>query len=298
MKRMHTFLAASLRRRHRRCARDIATRMSRTLLRDTEDRTPDVSSRPRVSRWSGSQVRRSTKPAVVACSSAATGTVRPHHSEGSTIRALMDLAIPQFADLGEPHRPWVVTTDSPASPAPGCSTDLLRSPSPLLNLDALSSQQVREIRGRSSEFVMYLLMYRLWTFSQVGWAWDSQRTVWDAGHPKDIPDGRMPWSACVQALAMEVRADDKLLGLEAPGSPRKSEQTIYHRWGGGGWRQSDSLPLRIQGSCPLLRLRRLPMRTWWTHRCHCPPIVSRGGICKMFRMKVVCLTCRPLRQGF
>ena len=144
MKRMHTFLeesdAASLRRHHRRCARDIAAQMSRTSLRDTEDRTPDVSSQPRVSRRSGSWVRRCTKPAAVACSSAATGTVRPHcwggggHcSEGSTIRALMDLAIPQFADLGDrpvrPHRPWVVTTDSPALPAPGCSTDLLRSPS-------------------------------------------------------------------------------------------------------------------------------------------------------------------------
>ena len=104
--------------RHRRCARDIAARMSRTSLRDTEDRTPDVSSRPRVSRRSGSRVRRSTKPAVVACSSVITGTVRPHRSEGSTIRALMDLALPKFTNLGDrpmqPHRPWMVTTDSPA----------------------------------------------------------------------------------------------------------------------------------------------------------------------------------------
>ena len=48
-RRMRAFLeesdAASLRRRHRRCARDIAPWMSRTSLRDTEDRTfPDVSS--------------------------------------------------------------------------------------------------------------------------------------------------------------------------------------------------------------------------------------------------------------
>ena len=53
--------------------------------------------------------------------------------------------------------------------------------------------------------------------SQVGWAWDSRRAVWSAGHPKDIPDGRMPWSTFVQALVTEVRADDKPLGLEAPG---------------------------------------------------------------------------------
>ena len=48
MRRMHAFLeesdAALLRWRHRRCSRDIAARMSWTSLRDTEDRTPDVSS--------------------------------------------------------------------------------------------------------------------------------------------------------------------------------------------------------------------------------------------------------------
>ena len=53
--------------------------------------------------------------------------------------------------------------------------------------------------------------------SQVGRAWDSRWAVWGAGHPKDIPDGRMPRSACVRALSTEVRADDKPLELEAPG---------------------------------------------------------------------------------
>ena len=120
MRRIHTFLeesdAASLRRLHRRCARDIAARMSRTSLWDTEDKMPDVSSRPRVSRRSVSRVRRPTKPAAVACSSVDTGTVRPHRSEGSTIRALMDLALPKFDSLGDRptqvHRPWMVTTDN------------------------------------------------------------------------------------------------------------------------------------------------------------------------------------------
>ena len=109
---------------------------------------PDVSSRPRVSRRSGSRVRKSTKPAAVARSSVATGTVRPHRSEGSTIRALMDLA-----DLGDrpmqPHRPWIVMTDSPASPSHVCLTDLLRSTSPCLNLDALSSDEDKESAGLS-----------------------------------------------------------------------------------------------------------------------------------------------------
>ena len=55
----------------------------------------------------------------------------------------MDLALPKSAESGDrsvrPHRPWIVMTDPPASLAPVRSTGLLRSPSPCLNLDALSS---------------------------------------------------------------------------------------------------------------------------------------------------------------
>ena len=53
MQRMRTFLqesvATSLRTRHRRCAREIAARMSRTTLQDTGSRALDVSSRPSTS---------------------------------------------------------------------------------------------------------------------------------------------------------------------------------------------------------------------------------------------------------
>ena len=45
------------------------------------------------------------------------------------------------------HRPWAVMTDSPASSAPVRSTGLLRSPSPCLNLDALSSDESEESAG-------------------------------------------------------------------------------------------------------------------------------------------------------
>ena len=113
---MHAFLeesdAASLRRRHRRCARDIAARMSRTSILDTEDRLPDISSRPKVTRQSVSQARRPTRPMALAGSSVATGPVCAHCSEVKTIRALMDLALPKFEGLGdgpqEVHRPWMV----------------------------------------------------------------------------------------------------------------------------------------------------------------------------------------------
>ena len=61
---LHAFLedATSLRWRHRRCAQDLATRMSRTSLRDTEDRTADVSPRPKVTRRSVSRARRPHRP--------------------------------------------------------------------------------------------------------------------------------------------------------------------------------------------------------------------------------------------
>ena len=115
MRRMHAFLeesdAVSLRRHHRRCARDIAARMSQISLRATE-------------------------------------TVWPYRSEANTIQALMDLALPRFEGLGDGpphvHRPWMVSTNSAASPDLVCSTDLLRLPSPCLNLDALTSDDTED----------------------------------------------------------------------------------------------------------------------------------------------------------
>ena len=67
MRHLHAFLeesdATSLRRRrHRRCAQDLAAWMSRTSLRDTEDRTADVSPRPKVTRRSVSRARRPHRP--------------------------------------------------------------------------------------------------------------------------------------------------------------------------------------------------------------------------------------------
>ena len=75
-------------------------------------------------------------------------------SEASTVQALMDLALPRFAGLGDGprqvHLLWSVSSDSPASPA-ACRLDTsgeedLRFPadqmlvlSPCLNLDELSS---------------------------------------------------------------------------------------------------------------------------------------------------------------
>ena len=133
----------SLRRRHRRCPQDLAARMSWTSLRDTEDRTADVSPRPKVTRRSVSWARRPPRPVRGAGSSRTTGSVRPHRSEANTVQTLMDLALPRFEGLGDRlrqvHRPWKMSAESPASPDTSSVTDRRRSSSPCLNLEELSS---------------------------------------------------------------------------------------------------------------------------------------------------------------
>ena len=42
------------------------------------------------------------------------------------------------------RKPWMVSTDSPVSPEHVCSPDLVRSPSPCVDLDALSSDDAEE----------------------------------------------------------------------------------------------------------------------------------------------------------
>ena len=151
----------------------------------------------------------------------------------------------------------MVTTGSPASPDPVCSMDLLRSPSPYLNLDALSSDDAEDSVGLRDILVTLLCGLddghtpvnsdqilsdedlpavagsgdrrqviricdvspdvQIVDISQVGQDWDSRRTVWGAGHPRDCPGKQMQRSACVQASATEVRAKDDTPGIAAAG---------------------------------------------------------------------------------
>ena len=266
----------------------------------------------------------------MACSSGARGTVRPHRSEGNTIRGLMDLALPKFDGLGDhptqARRPWMVLTDSPASPDPVCSTDLFRSPSPCLNLDVLSSDDAEE-SVRLCDILVSLLCgsedghtpvnsdqvlsdedlpaaagsrdrrqvirtrdlspdVQIMDISQVGRDWNSRRSVC-VGHPKDSPEKRMQQSACVQTSAPEVRP---------PVPPRWSDQSICRMW--DGWRPSNSLCFRGQDNCPLNLLRRSPLRIWGTRWFHCPLIASRRGDRRKFRKMEVCLMCRQFSQDF
>ena len=144
MARIRTFLeesdAASLRSRHRRRAREIASWMSQTTLREDRCREPDSSSQLSTSRRPGSRVRKSAPAAAVAAASVNPVVVRSLHSSPWTIPALMDLALPKFANpklLSERLRStWIVMSEVPVR-----LRGPLRSPAPCLNLDTRSSDE-------------------------------------------------------------------------------------------------------------------------------------------------------------
>ena len=144
MKRIRLFLEESddtaMRASHRRRARTIATRMSRTDSQETRSREPDSSSQPSTSRRPGSRAQRSAPAAAVAATSVTAKVLRSLRNSSRTIPALMDLALPKFAHpekwSGQPRSPWIVMSEVPASPAVSLRVPL-RSPSPCL--DTLSS---------------------------------------------------------------------------------------------------------------------------------------------------------------
>ena len=111
-------------------------------------KSTDASSRRKVHRGLISQVRRAAKPPAAACPATDVGAVRSHPTEEDTIQALLDLALPRFGSFdgraAPAWKPWPVSLAPPASHVPDCATELARSPSPCLNLDALSSDDAEE----------------------------------------------------------------------------------------------------------------------------------------------------------
>ena len=125
MRLLHAFLEEMdeewILRLHRRRAQEMVTRMSLSSGRDSADGSADVSSRHAVARRTVSRARRPRKPVRGAGSSCASDMVSLPPAEAYTVQALMDLALPRFAGLGDGprqvHAPWAMSTDSPASPA-------------------------------------------------------------------------------------------------------------------------------------------------------------------------------------
>ena len=177
----------------------------------------------------------------------------------------MDLALPKFDGLGDrpaqARKPWMVSTDSPVSPDPGCSTDLVRSPSPCLNLDALSSDDAEE-SVRPRDISVTLLCGSEDTHTPV----NSDQVLSDVDLPTaagsrdrrqvfrthviclrmiGIPDGQCVWdtrrivqmSGCSIPLAFRhrLRKSGRTLtprDYQPPVPPRWSDQSIYRRWDG------------------------------------------------------------------
>ena len=77
--------------------------MSQSSGRDLADRTADVSTRPTVNRRSVSRARIPRKP-VGGGGVLYSELVRLPRSEATTLQALMDLALPRFAGLGDGSR--------------------------------------------------------------------------------------------------------------------------------------------------------------------------------------------------
>ena len=111
----------SVRRHHRRCAREMAARMSQSSGRDSADGTADVYTRCTVTHRTVSRTQRPRKSVRGAGSSRASDTVSLPQLEVYTVQALMDLALPRFMGLGDGsrqvHEPWAISADSPALPA-------------------------------------------------------------------------------------------------------------------------------------------------------------------------------------
>ena len=103
-----------------------------------DDKSPKVLSRPKVYRRSISRVRGSVKLPSAEHSLTGTGTVHSHRPEEETIQAIMELELHRFGSckscLTPARKPWLVSTDSPASPDPDSSTSFVRSPSLCSNL--------------------------------------------------------------------------------------------------------------------------------------------------------------------
>ena len=228
MTRLHTFLeesdVASLRRRHRRCAKEIAPRMSLSSTPSGDDKSLNVSSRPKVYRRLISQARGSVKLPSAAHSSTGAGTVHSHRPEEETIQALMELALPRFGSCESrstpARKPWLVLTDSPASPDPDSAMYFVISPSLCLNLDTLSSDDAGEpVIPRDISVTVHCgsddgqtTMGSDQALSDVDLPAGSPQKIfqvvrWSVSmcRPADGSDGQTPPSTGVQALVPTVR---------------------------------------------------------------------------------------------
>ena len=152
MTRLFDFLkeadAESIRRSHRRRAKEIAASMSKGASSSKEVPAATTSSRRSVQRTPVSEIKgREAGQSLIS-----TAERRPQLSASSiyrrsvekdTVQALMDLSLPRFTKLDDgvipKTKPWPIAANSPASPTSAEDGNRTRTPSPCMDLDELST---------------------------------------------------------------------------------------------------------------------------------------------------------------
>ena len=152
MSRLFTFLkdsdADSIRRSHRRRAKEIATSMSKSSSSSREVPAPTSSLQRSVqctpvSTITGRESGRSLVPTAGSRPHVLARSIYSRSAEEDTVQALMDLSLPRFTKLADSvipkTEPWPVTEKSPASPVSVKDRYQETTNSPCMILDDISS---------------------------------------------------------------------------------------------------------------------------------------------------------------
>ena len=155
MSRLFTFLkesdALSIRRSHRRRAKEIAASMSKRTSSSKETPADTTLSRwsverAAISKKTGREAGPSLIPTAGGRPRSSASSIYRRSAEEDTVQALMDLSLPRFAKLDDrvipKTEPWPVTEHSPASPVLAEDRNRTRTPSPCMDLDDISSDSL------------------------------------------------------------------------------------------------------------------------------------------------------------
>ena len=152
MSRLFAFLketdAESIRRSHRRRAKEIAASMSKRTSSIKEVPAATSSSRRSVqctpvSKITGRESGPSLVPTAGSRPQVLASSIYCRSAEKDTVQALMDLSLPRFTKLDDrvilKTKPWPVTENPPASPTSAEDGNRTRTPSPCMDLDDIST---------------------------------------------------------------------------------------------------------------------------------------------------------------
>ena len=150
----------SIRRSHRRRAKEIAASMPQGVSASEKEQTTTTSTRRTIRRTSAPRKVQTVTPVAEVPQKTAMSAGHQRSVEEDTVQALMDFALPRFKKSDEQAtpktRPWPVALSSPASPASVDGGNRMRSPSQCVDLDVLSSDD-SEVNVTPQEYKVTLL---------------------------------------------------------------------------------------------------------------------------------------------